>query len=102
MHTSRDVWVAQQEPVELSSHRTVQSFDEMSQSGISQQEESHISDDCAESKSAGHGIEFNSKSTKHVALNTLNSVIEDFDQSPVSDINKKLTDLQGTTQRHCK
>ena len=29
------------------------------------------------------------------ALNTLNSVIEDFDQSPVSDINTKLTDLQG-------
>ena len=30
----------------------VQSFDEMSQSGVSQLEESHISDDCAESKSA--------------------------------------------------
>ena len=34
--------------------------------------------------------------TNDVALNTLNSVIEDFDQSPVSDINRKLTDLQGT------
>jgi len=58
----------------------VQSFDEMSQSGVSQLEESHISDDCAET------------------LNTLNSVIEDFDQSPVSDINTKLTDLQVVNQ----
>ena len=71
----------------------VQSFDEMSQSGVSQQEESHISDDCAESK---FYVSKTDNQTNDVALNTLNSVIEDFDQSPVSDINRKLTDLQGT------